>query len=126
MQICKIEHINLSVGNVNETAKMLEFLFGWKIRWQGNAQLSGYTIHIGTDCQYLAIWAKTKEGNENLHHEKGKPLNHIGIEVEDLDAIEEKVRSLGFEPFSFQNYNPGRRFYFFDKDGIEYEIISYK
>ena len=121
----KIEHVNISVGNVFETAKMLEFLFDWKIRWQGNAQLGGYTIHIGDEVQYLAIWSPSKDGVPISKFKKGVPLNHIGIETDDLDLIERRVRELGFSPFSFQEYDPGKRFYFFDNDGIEYEIISY-
>ena len=31
----------------------------------------------------------------------------------------------GLEPFSHGDYEPGRRFYFLDPDGIEYEVISY-
>lgn len=56
---------------------------------------------------------------------KGRPLNHIGIEVDDLDLTETRVIAAGLKPFSHGDYHPGRRFYFFDPDGIEYEIISY-
>lgn len=31
----------------------------------------------------------------------------------------------GFTPFNHGDYEPGRRFYFLDGDGIEYEIVSY-
>ena len=31
----------------------------------------------------------------------------------------------GYEPFSHADYEPGRRFYFLDRDGIEFEVISY-
>lgn len=126
MQNCEIEHVNISVSNVHETAKMLEFLFGWQIRWQGAGQLNGYTIHIGTQTQYIAIWQKHDTDGEPAKFEKGAPLNHIGIKVTNLDEIEAKVRKYGLEPFNFANYNPGRRFYFFDRDNIEYEILSYE
>lgn len=126
MQKNIIEHVNISVGNTKETAKMLGFLFDWKIRWQGAAQLGGYTIHIGDEAQYIAIWSVNEEGEAPKKFQKGKPLNHIGIVTKDLDLIEKRVREYGLEPFSFQDYEPGRRFYFFDPDGIEYEIISYQ
>ena len=32
----------------------------------------------------------------------------------------------GLKPFNHGDYDPGRRFYFLDPDGIEYEIISYR
>lgn len=45
--------------------------------------------------------------------------------VDDLDEIERRVVAAGLEPFSHGDYEPGRRFYFFDYDRIEYEIVSY-
>lgn len=127
MSKVQLEHINISVNDVFETAKMLEFLFDWKIRWQGEGQLGGYIIHICDEFQYIALWMPKKNENyEKIIFKKGQPLNHIGIVVEDLGEIEKKVREIGLKPFSFQEYPPGRRFYFFDDNGIEFEIISYK
>ena len=57
---------------------------------------------------------------------KGRPLNHIGVEVDDLAAVETKVIAAGLRPFGHDDYDPGRRFYFLDPDGIEYEIVSYR
>jgi hypothetical protein len=50
---------------------------------------------------------------------KGEPLNHVGIEVDDLEAVEEKVIAAGLTPFAHGDYEPGRRFYFLDPGGIE-------
>jgi catechol 2,3-dioxygenase-like lactoylglutathione lyase family enzyme len=52
-------------------------------------------------------------------------MNHIGVVVEDLDAVEAKVAAAGFETFNHGDYEPGRRFYFYDHDGIEFEVVSY-
>ena len=57
---------------------------------------------------------------------KGRPLNHIGVEVDDLDAVEARVIAAGLLPFNHGDYDPGRRFYFLDPDGIEYEVVSYR
>ena len=56
---------------------------------------------------------------------KGRPLNHIGVEVGDLDATEARVLAAGLKPFGRADYEPGRRFYFLDPDGIEFEVVSY-
>ena len=32
---------------------------------------------------------------------------------------------MGFTPYSHGDYEPGRRFYFTDGAGIEFEIVSY-
>ena len=43
----------------------------------------------------------------------------------DLNAAEAVVVAAGLEPFNHADYEPGRRFYFFDWDGIEFEVVSY-
>ena len=45
--------------------------------------------------------------------------------MDDLDAIEQMVSARGYVPNSHQDYEPGRRFYFEDENGIEIEVISY-
>jgi hypothetical protein len=52
-------------------------------------------------------------------------VNQIGIVVDDLDEIEQRVRSVGFEPHMHANYEPVRRFYFYDDTGLEIEVVSY-
>ncbi len=121
----RIEHVNLTVSDPSRTADMLMALFGWHIRWQGPAMSGGRTIHVGSDTDYLAVYAMQPDASARAGFAKGAPLNHVGIEVDDLDAIERKVIARGLVPFSHGDYEPGRRFYFFDLDGIEYEIVSY-
>jgi glyoxylase I family protein len=48
------------------------------------------------------------------------------VQVDDLDAVEAKVAAAGLKPFGHDDYDPGRRFYFLDPDGIEYEVVSYR
>ena len=54
-------------------------------------------------------------------------LAHRGHQIHeaDLDTIEMRVKAVGLTPFNHGDYEPGRRFYFFDPDGIEYEVVSY-
>ena len=121
----RLEHVNVTVSDPARTAAMLSDLFGWHIRWQGRTASGGYTIHVGSDTDYLAVYALTPDANGRAGHAKGAPLNHLGIEVDDLDAMEQRVIARGLVPFNHGDYEPGRRFYFFDEDGIEYEIVSY-
>ena len=126
MQTTTLEHVNVTVSDPQKTATMMCDLFDWKIRWQGPSMQGGNTIHVGTDDTYLAVYAM------NDHPKKSTPtyitqggLNHIGIVVDDLEAIEERVVTAGFKTTNHGDYEPGRRFYFDDHDGIEFEIISY-
>ncbi|MBX3595429.1 VOC family protein [Sphingomonas sp.] len=118
-----IEHVNLTVSNPARSARLMRHLFGWDVRWEGAAMNGGRTIHVGDDRFYLALYAPP--AGDATRHPKGTPLNHVGIVVEDLDAIEAKVEAIGLVPFSHGDYPPGRRFYFLDHDGIEFEIVSY-
>ena len=124
-----IEHINLCVGNSVRTAALLEAIFGWHIRWhirwQGPAQSGGWTVHVGNGRDYVALWSAGCDTGQHLSHAKGAPLNHLGILVDDLADVEHRVIASGLTPFGHDDYDPGRRFYFFDPDGIEYAIVSY-
>ncbi|MCP5397353.1 MAG: VOC family protein [Sphingomonadaceae bacterium] len=118
----RLEHANISVTDLDRTARFLEQLAGWRIRWRGPSMNNGETVHIGTDDAYVALYTHpdVKGG-----FSKGQPLNHIGIVVDDLDAAEKVVVEAGLEPWGHDDYEPGRRFYVFDWDGIEWEIVSY-
>ena len=122
----RIEHVNLTVRDPDRTARMLEQVFGWAIRWQGAAMNGGRTVHIGTGDSYIALYTGRGVDYTPEHFTKGRPLNHVGVEVADLDSTEARVVEAGFEPFSHGDYEPGRRFYFLDPDGIEYEVVSYQ
>ncbi|NCU11376.1 MAG: VOC family protein [Sphingomonadaceae bacterium] len=117
-----LEHANITVSNPERSSALLQKLCGWHERWRGPSQLGGWTIHVGNDRDYLAIYTNQGRGGPFA---KGAPLNHIGLVVDDLDAAEAMVREAGLEPFNHADYEPGRRFYFFDWDGIEFELVSY-
>lgn len=119
----RLEHINLTVTDRHRTVQMLIDIFGWDIRWQGKSAFGGDTIHVGTSEEsYLAIYTRP-EGTP------GKPingrLNHVGVLVDDLADTEARVTEAGYKAFNHGDYEPGRRFYFIDHDGIEFEVVSY-
>lgn len=120
-----IEHINLTVRDPERSAQLLSDLFGWHIRWEGPSQMGGRTIHVGDERFYIALYTHAGAKTPDETFLKGRPFNHVGILVDDLDAIERKVVGAGLVPFSHGDYEPGRRFYFLDFDGTEYEIVSY-
>lgn len=122
----RIEHVNLSVTDPQRSAELMRDLFGWHIRWQGPSMLGGQTIHVGNDSDYLALYSNEAVRTADRQFAKGAPLNHVGVVVDDLDAVEAKVVAAGLEPFSHGDYEPGRRFYFFDWNHIEFEVVSYE
>ncbi|MEO6387020.1 MAG: VOC family protein [Croceibacterium sp.] len=118
----RIEHVNLTVSDIDRSAKLFETLLGWHQRWRGAAMNGGETIHVGTADSYLALYTDRQDHAGQM---KGRPMNHVGLQVDDLDAAEQVIVEAGLEPWGHDDYEPGRRFYFYDWDGIEFEVVSY-
>ena len=122
MSALRLEHVNITVQDPAAAARVMEDVFGWRVRWEGPAASGGHTIHVGSPDHYLALYAPPGGGRA---FPKGQPLNHVGIEVDDLDALAARVRAAGLTPTNHADYHPGRRFYFHDTNGIEFEVVSY-
>jgi len=118
----KLEHANLTVSDIERSSALFQNLLGWHERWRGPARDGGETIHVGDEMAYLALYT---DRQDRPRFDKGVPLNHVGLLVDDLDAAERIVLDAGLETFNHDDYDPGRRFYFFDWDGIEFEVVSY-
>lgn len=121
-----LEHVNITVTDPKATAEMLGDLFGWRVRWEGSAINNGFTMHVGTDDAYVAIYTPPGDATAGpSSYETRGGLNHVGVVVDDLDATEARVKARGLVPEKHADYEPGRRFYFRDGDGIEWEVVSY-
>ena len=124
MAHARLEHVNISVTDGERSAALLEKLTGWHRRWEGPSLDNGRSIHLGDDYAYLAIHTSPRIVGGFT---KSVPMNHIGIAVDDIAAAEAIIVEAGLEPFSHGKYEPGpRSFYFFDWDGIEFEVVSYE
>ena len=90
---------------------------------------AGYTVHVGSKNSYVAVYSGARPDQivpkRDASYMTRGGLNHIGVVVDDLDAVEAKVIAMGLTPKSHADYEPGRRFYFDDPDGVEIEVISY-
>lgn len=126
MDQVKLEHVNITVGDLDRAAEWLGQVFGWSVRWRGPAISGGESVHVGTDAAYVALYCPPEQAEQAVssYGIRGG-LNHVGVVVADLDATEERVKSLGFQTFNHADYEPGRRFYFEDAEGIEWEVVSY-
>ena len=122
----RLEHVNITVADPKASAAVLQDIFGWHIRWEGAAMGDGYAVHVGDDESYLALYSPGKalaDGPVSYGITGG--MNHIGVTVDNLTAVEAKVKAAGFATHSHADYEPGTRFYFDGPDGVEYEVVSY-
>ena len=122
-----LEHVNVTVSDPEATSKRLETWFGWKVRWKGASLGGGTTYHIGNETSYVAAYsppvATSKVAGDSYSQHGG--LNHIAVVVDDIDATERLIKADGYATHNHGDYEPGRRFYFHDDDGIEFEVVSY-
>ena len=98
-RLMPLEHVNITVPDPQASAEILCDLFGWHVRWQGEAKDDGFTVHVGDDASYLALYAPSKplKPMENTYEHVGG-INHVGVVVEDLGAVEARVKSAGYVP----------------------------
>ncbi len=122
----ELEHVNITVSDPDATAAILCDVFDWSVRWSGEAMDNGYTVHVGSKSSYLALYRPGKSlAAIGDTYATIAGLNHIGVVVEDIAAVEGRVKSAGFTPHSHSDYEPGQRFYFDGPDGIEFEVVQY-
>lgn len=122
MSTGQLEHANLTVSDPERSSAFFQKLLGWQERWRGPAQNGGTTIHVGSESSYLALYTHDETKGD---FSRGVPLNHVGLIVQDLNGAEKIVTDAGLEPYGHDDYEPGRRFYFLDWDGIEFELLTY-
>jgi len=121
----RLEHVNVTVKDPDAVAGVLVDLFGWHIRWSGDAMQVGRTVHVGTDDSYVALYSQGGTDAMGNTYKTPGGLNHIGVVVADIDATEAQVKAAGFTPTNHGDYEPGHRFYFDGPDGIEIEVVAY-
>ena len=65
----RIEHVNLTVSDIERSAAFFEELLGWRQRWRGAAMNGGETIHVGEENSYLALYS---DGRDHTGQRKGR------------------------------------------------------
>lgn len=126
MSKMNLEHANVTVTDPDASAALLCRLFDWKVRWEGASMDVGRTVHVGSDESYIALYTQpnVKSADVNSYATQGQ-MNHLGVVVDDLNDIRQRVTGEGLIITSEADYEPGKRFYFDTPDGIEIEVVSY-
>ncbi|MCH9003788.1 MAG: VOC family protein [Proteobacteria bacterium] len=123
----RLEHANMNVRNIDDTVRFLiAALPEFQIRREGHNEGQRW-MHIGTDDTYIALNESTDEPTEKWVPYAGKPgINHLGYEVDDVDAVRARLSAAGFRDSTYPNNHPHRkRVYFYDADGNDWEFVQY-
>ncbi len=124
----RLEHANITVSNIDTSFQFYADLFGFEKRWEGMATGEVGPIralHAGDEHTYLALFEAEREGRSPADYGIAG-INHIGFEVEDLEICRKRLEQLGVAVHLEADYEPGRRIYFYDPDGIEIELVEYR
>ena len=123
-----IEHINIAVRDMDAVIQFLQSAFPeFKIQMDEIGEDGNRWIHIGTDAVYFALEQATSEPTEKWIPYEGKPgVNHLGFEVEDVEAVGDRLRTAGYTDSTIPNDHPYRkRVYFNDPEGNDWEFVQY-
>ena len=144
-KIKKIDHINISVTDIEETKEFFTELFGFKVEKEGyleggwmdrtvgleNVKARYAKLVIpGTETSIELIRYYQPEGGKDTHIGKANQIGfrHIAFEVEDIDSVYKKLQDAGVALFSeIQTYNVKKKLcYLTGPDGIILEIAEYE
>ncbi|MGH9888466.1 MAG: VOC family protein, partial [bacterium] len=124
----RLDHANLSVRDLDGTILFLRSAMP-ELRIRAEGKIWGGTrwVHLGTDVFYLALSDAPLAPREAWVPYTGKPgTNHLGFEVDDVDALRARLRGAGYRDSTPPNAHPHRkRVYFYDRDGNDWEFVQY-
>ncbi|BCE03770.1 hypothetical protein [Marinicellulosiphila megalodicopiae] len=125
----KIEHINITVPNIVDTANLLTMIYpnlkkigGWSGKTEkGQEEWAHYQDE---EC-YVALeqveWITGPQRAMNDFH----GVNHVGLICHDIKAVIKKFEKNKIR-YSIAEVVPERiRMYCFDKNGLDFEIVQY-
>jgi catechol 2,3-dioxygenase-like lactoylglutathione lyase family enzyme len=130
MSTAHIEHVNLTVSDLEATAQwLITALPHWRVRGQGQVDWFGQQIrwmHVGDDHTYLAL----QEGaqGEPLDWRDLKPgVKHIGLVVDSLDAAVSRLEQAGHALDHWGGETAWRRsVYLIAPGGLQFELVEYR
>ena len=116
-----IEHANIEVGNLDDGVRFLRTAVPEFVVRGGGTDSGVKWVHVGTESHYVTL---NEAPNRRLLG--AGPLNHIGLVVDDVAAVKERLLLAGYKEGFLAGPHPHRkRLYFLDGDGMEWEFVEY-
>ena len=124
----RLEHANLCVRNLEGMIRFLQTAFPeFRVRGEGTGANGTRWVHVGTDETYIALSQSRIESTEQWAPYQGRPgVNHLAYEVDDVEALRNRMKSAGYRDSTPPNSHPHRkRLYFYDPEGNDWEFVQY-
>jgi catechol 2,3-dioxygenase-like lactoylglutathione lyase family enzyme len=125
----RLEHANLAVRDVDAMLRFVTTAFPeFRVRREGKSWQGWRWLHVGSDDTYLALNEAPRAPAEPWVPYRGKPgLNHLGFEVDDVEALRARLAAAGYADSTVPNAHPHRRrVYFHDPEGNDWEFVEYR
>ena len=120
MQI--LEHIHLNVDSIAKTEEFMAVALPEFSRRGGElSETFGQWAHIGNSNCYIAL--TERKGAATMEE-----LRHIGMVVEDVEALMARLSAAGYEAAdnsSLNSHPHRRRVYYIDGNGLDWEVVEY-
>ena len=123
----RLEHVNMTVKDVDTSIAFYQQLFDFKVRWRGTIQGEKGELkaaHVGNDEYYLALFEAEQGGGGKTDY-RAKGINHFAFVVDDIEKYRRRIEDAGFKIHFERDYEPGKRIYFFDSNDVEIELVEY-
>lgn len=124
----RLEHANLSVRDVEGMIRFLQTAFPeFRVRGEGRSNDGSRWAHIGIRETYVALSEANRKPEKRWTPYQGLPgVNHLGYEVDDVEALRHRLKAAGYQESTVPNAHPHRkRVYFYDPDGNDWEFVQY-
>ncbi len=124
----RLEHANLTVRDIEGMIRFLQTAFPeFRVRGEGKSRDGSRWVHIGTGETYIALSPANVEPENRWSPYRGLPgVNHLGYEVDDVEALRNRLKSAGYRDSTVPNAHPHRkRVYFYDPEGNDWEFVQY-
>ena len=120
-----VEHANVTVSNIDDAIQFIQTAIPeFKVRHRGETQYRW--CHIGTDNSYIALQEMVAREKTDRAPYLDVGINHIGLVVNNVDQVKQRLLSDGYQQNDIGEENPYRkRIYFYDRSGVEWEFIQY-
>jgi catechol 2,3-dioxygenase-like lactoylglutathione lyase family enzyme len=126
ISISAIDHINLTVSNLEHSLTFYQRTFGLEVREDGRDRERPFVIVGRAGAGYLALHERAVDGGPVGGH-----INHWGFVVDDFDGTIARLDDLGVPVLYRDNgadgiidYPRSRSVYVADPDGTEIELTS--